>query len=85
FQTDDYDTRIYAYENDLLYVFSVPAYYYRGSRFYTMVKYSFGKAIDVWLRYSRTLYTNKDYISSGLNKIDSNTKSEIKFMMVVKF
>ena len=27
FDTDDYDARIYAYENDVLYSFSVPAYY----------------------------------------------------------
>ena len=30
FETDDYDTRIYAYEPDLLYNFSLPAYYGKG-------------------------------------------------------
>ncbi|MEP7171570.1 MAG: hypothetical protein ABI855_19520, partial [Bacteroidota bacterium] len=60
FDTQSYDSRIYAYENDLLYVYSIPFYYNRGSRFYVMLQYRVRKGIDIWLRYSQTLYTNQD-------------------------
>src|SRR6185436_18252229 len=37
FDSDSYDSRIYTYENDVLYAFSIPSYYYRGSRYYAVV------------------------------------------------
>src|SRR5690606_33466898 len=32
FDCDDYDNRQYAYEKDLLYAFSIPAFYNKGTR-----------------------------------------------------
>ena len=77
FNTDDYDSRIYAYEDNVLYAFSVPAYYYKGQRFYILASYEIGKNIDLWLRYSLSIYDNKTVISSGLDEINGNKKSEI--------
>lgn len=85
FDTDSYDERIYAYENDLLYVFSIPAYYYKGSRFYVMLKYEISENIDFWLRLSQTYYSNKTTISNGTTKIDGNTYSEIKAQLKIRF
>src|SRR5690606_38497650 len=34
FDTDSYDSRIYAYENDILYSYSIPAFYNKGYRYY---------------------------------------------------
>ncbi len=85
FDTDTYYSRIYAYENDLLYSYSIPPLYYRGIRTYIMLKYSFTRGIDLWLKYGRTTYSNRDYISSGLSEISGNTKSEIKIQLRVKF
>ncbi len=85
FDTKSYDTRIYTYESDLLYLYSIPYYYDQGSRFYAMVQYKVKKGIDIWLRYSQTLYTNIDVISSGLDEIDGNTKSEIKMQLRLEF
>ena len=39
FDTQSFDSRIYAYESDVLYAFSIPAYNGRGSRFYIVTKY----------------------------------------------
>ncbi|GAF98765.1 unnamed protein product, partial [marine sediment metagenome] len=47
FDTDSYDTRIYTYENNALYVFSVPSYYYKGSRAYALVRYTFLRRFDL--------------------------------------
>jgi hypothetical protein len=85
FDTDTYDSRIYAYESDLLYAFSIPAYYSKGTRFYFNLKYSISNYIDLWLRYSQTYFSDLDVISSGLNRINGNTKSEIKAQLRIKF
>jgi len=85
FDTHSFDTRIYAYENDLLYVYSIPFYYNRGSRFYLMLQYKVRKGIDIWLRYSQTLYADQNVISSGLDEIDGNTKSDVKMQVRFEF
>lgn len=79
FQTDSYDSRIYAYESEIPGVYSILANYYRGSRFYILLDYNITKRIELWVRYSQTFYDNKDVISEGsLSEIQGNTKSEIK-------
>lgn len=85
FDTDSYNSRIYAYENDILYLFSIPAYFYRGKRYYLTLKYHVAQNIDLWLRLSQWYYDNKDVISSGLNEIQGHTKSEVKIQLRIKF
>lgn len=85
FDTDTYEERLYAYESDVLYAFSIPSYYYKGSRFYLMGKYSIGRRIDIWLRYAITHYANKQVIGSGLDEIQGNNKSEIKVQLRFRF
>ncbi len=85
FQTDSYTSRIYAYENDVLYAYSIPAYYNKGTRTYLTLRYKFNKGIDLWLRYGITYYENADVISSGLEKINGNTKSDVKIQLRYKF
>jgi len=85
FDTDSYNSRIYAYENDVLYSYSIPAYYNRGTRTYLTVKYNVKRGIDVWLRYGLFYYDNIDVISSGLEEIQGNHKQEIKAQIRFKF
>jgi hypothetical protein len=85
FETDSYDSRIYAYENDVLFAFSIPSYYYRGSRSYFIIKYSGIRNVDLWFRVAQTYYNNKDEIGSGLDKINGNTKTEIKAQVRINF
>jgi len=84
FDTETYNARIYAYESDVLYAYSIPAYYYRGTRMYFMIRYKIIKRVDLWLRYSQTYYDNRTTINSGLNEIQGNTKSEIKAQIRIK-
>jgi hypothetical protein len=54
FKTDDWDSRLYTYENDLLYSFSIPALSGEGSRSYVMVAWRAGKFIDLRIKYCIT-------------------------------
>lgn len=85
FDTESFNSRIYAYENDVLYSFSIPAYFNRGTRTYLTLRYKVMRGIDVWLRYALTYYDNVDVISSGLEEIQGNTKQEIKAQVRFKF
>lgn len=85
FDADSYDARIYTYENDLPYTFSVPSFSGKGSRFYALVKLSVTKRVDLWFRYSITSYFDRDVISSGTSEIDGNHKSDFKAMVKISF
>jgi len=85
FDTDSYNTRIYAYENDILYAFSIPAYFNKGTRFYFNFKYKFNRAASLYLRYARTQYANTSSLGSGNTEIFGDTKSEIKLQLKLSF
>lgn len=85
FDTDGYDSRIYAYENDVLYAFSFPFYSDKGSRAYLLLRYRLTRNIDLYLRYAQTFYTNRTTIGSGLDEIQGNTRSEIKAQIRWRF
>ena len=85
FDTDDYDARIYAYENDVLYSYSITSYYDRGSRAYLTVHYKIKKGLDLWLRYAQSAFTNKLSIGSGYDLIDGKLKSELKAQVRITF
>ena len=78
FETDGYNSRIYAYENDVLYSFSIPAFYDKGFRYYLSLNYDISKKLSIWLRWAQTIYRGKNIIGSGLDKINNNTKTELK-------
>ncbi|MCY4779838.1 helix-hairpin-helix domain-containing protein [Sphingobacterium sp. UT-1RO-CII-1] len=78
FNTDSYETRIYAYENDVLYASSFPLYNKKGWRSYINARYRLGRHVDFWLRYAITVYRNEDSVGSGLEKSEGNRRSDIK-------
>lgn len=84
FDVEDYNSRIYAYENDLLYVFSVPAYYNRGIRVYGLLSYKFTSKIQFWMKLAHTWYENVDELGSGLNRIDGQYKTEFRCQLRIK-
>ncbi len=84
FETDSWNTRIYAFENDVLYAFSIPAYYSRGMRTFLLVKYSVTKEVDVWVRVAQTYFANQSVVGSGLDRINAPTRSEVKVQVRVK-
>lgn len=85
FDTDSYDTRMYSFENNALYVFAVPAYYYQGSRAYILVRYSFARHFDLWVRYGEFLYNNRSTLSSGAEEIKGSRKSDFVVQLRMSF
>lgn len=86
FETDSYNTRLYTYENDVLYSFSVPALYNQGHRAYLLLNYDVTKKIELWFRIAQTFYTNQSIQSAGdkLNEINSPSRTELKFQLRIK-
>lgn len=85
FDSDTYDSRLYAFENDLLYSFSIPAYSGRGTRIYALLKYSVGRNLDVWFKWGQFYYTDRDVIGSGKEAIVGPTKTELRAQIRYKF
>jgi hypothetical protein len=84
FDTEDYDARVYAYESDVLYSFSVPALYGKGMRVYLLGKWKPFKSLTLYARIGSTIYTDRDEISSGLTLIEGKHKTDLKVEAVWK-
>jgi hypothetical protein len=78
FETDSYNSRIYAYENDVLYSFSIPAFFDKGYRYYLNLNYDLTRKISIWVRWAQTIYRDNKTIGSGLDEIIGNKKSEFR-------
>jgi hypothetical protein len=85
FDTDSYDTRIYSFENNALYAFTVPAHYYKGNRAYVLLRYSFLNYFDLWVRYGVFIYNNRTTIGSGAEEILGDKKSDITIQLRMSF
>ena len=84
FDAQDYNARIYAYENDVLYSFSVPALYGKGMRIYLLGKVKLFNALTLYARVGSTIYSDRDEIGSGLTLIEGNHKTDLKVEAVWK-
>ena len=60
FSTESWDSRLYTYENDLLYSFSIPALSGDGSRSYIMAKWDIRHFGEVRIKYGLTEVTEKN-------------------------
>jgi predicted porin len=81
FETDDYNSRIYAYENDVLYSFSIPPFFDKGVRYYLNINYDVNRKLTLWGRLAQTVYSEKEVIGSGLDEIESNKRTQVKLQL----
>jgi hypothetical protein len=81
FDTDDFDSRLYAFENNVLWTFAIPAFSGRGIRHYLVGQYQISPKLTAYLRFARTTYTDRETISSGLQTIEGNKQTETTFLL----
>ena len=85
FQTDDYNSRLYAYENDVLYSYSIPVFYEKGYRYYLNVNYDITRKLSIWARIAQTINPDRETVGSGLDEINGNRKTEVKLQVIYRF
>ena len=78
FETGGYNSRIYAYENDVLYSYSIPSFSDKGFRYYATINFDLTRKISFWIRWAQTIYKNRNTVGSGLDEIQGNKRSELK-------
>jgi hypothetical protein len=76
FKTDSYDSRMYAYENDLPGAYSIPFFYKAGARSYAMVQWSPRKGLEVSAKFGRVAHRGAVSWGSGADKITGNRDDE---------
>ena len=84
FKTDNWDTRIYAYEKNILYAFSFPTFYGEGIRNYSVLKMNILKNITIYAKISWTHYFDRNEIGSDLEKINGNNKTDANLLIKIK-
>ena len=84
FDAKDYNARVYAYENDVLYSFSVPAMYGKGMRFYLLGKVKLFNSLTLYARIGRTIYSDRNTVGTGLSQIEGNHKTDLKVEAIWK-
>jgi hypothetical protein len=85
FSASGYEARLYSYEPHVLYMFSVPAYSGKGSRYLLMGNFKIAPNLHLWLRAARWKYNDRDVIGSGNQQVNSNRKTELTFQVRLKF
>lgn len=78
FDTDGFDARIYAYEHDLLYTFSIPVFSGRGERHYVLVRAQPTPAVHLELKYGATRYRDVTSVGSGLDVVPGSRIREVR-------
>ena len=80
FDAREWNNRIYLYEHDVLYAFSIPASYGLGGRAYVCVKWQVIPQLAIYLRVSETIY-DKNWASEHHR---SMTRTDIHFLLRAK-
>ena len=76
FSTGSYYTGIYAWENDILYGFSVPVLFGKGSRTYIVARWDIGKKFELRFKYGIT--------SAKTDGLNYKYTDELKFQLLIK-
>jgi hypothetical protein len=85
FETGGYESRMYAFENDVLYGYSIPVFSGKGYRYYLNFNYDLSRKLSVWGKFGQTIYAAQNTIGSGLDEIKGNKKSEVKIQLRYEF
>jgi hypothetical protein len=85
FDTKGFQTRFYSFENDMLYSFSIPAYYHRGSRFYLNLRFKALRNLTLEWRLAQTFWSNQNTVGSGLEETGKPSRTQMGAQMKYQF
>ena len=84
FDLDNFDSRIYAYENNLLYEFAIPAYTDKGVRYYFNLRHDVARNLTAEFRVART-YKLRGSHGSGNEAIEGPYRTDLKAQLRYTF
>ncbi|WP_294345012.1 helix-hairpin-helix domain-containing protein [Prosthecochloris sp.] len=85
FETDDYDSAIYVYEDDLPLVFTLKSYYGKGEAFFALLSYDLWKNFELTARYAKTWYDDRDAYGSGNDRRDTSAPASYHLGCALRF
>lgn len=80
FDARQWNNRIYIYENDVLYAYSIPFVYGLGGRFWLNMRYRISDCLSVYLRLSETVYQS----AWAVEHDKKNTRTDLHALVRVK-
>ncbi len=85
FQTEDYDSRVYEFEEDLRGVMSNVGLYGKGTRWYLMAAYRPFPFAELIAKYSATYLDEVKFIGSGNDMIDGGVNNRLNLGLEINF
>ncbi len=86
FDAPAYNNRIYSYEKDILYAFSIPMYYGRGARYYLNLKYELSNQLCFWFKVGQTVYADgRESVGTSYETIEGNRTTTVRCLVRWKF
>ncbi len=81
FDTAGFAARVFAYEDDLLYTFAVPAFSGRGQRAYLLIKALPSDRLSLQVKYAVTRFEDVVRVGSGLDETEGNRLRELRVQL----
>lgn len=77
-ETGGYNSRVYAYENDVMYSYAIPAFSGKGYRYYINMQRDWGKNWSIWVKWSQTILLSKKYVNGVGDELSDPYLSALK-------
>jgi len=85
YHTDGYNSRVYSYENDLLYYFAIPEFHGEGVRSYLNLKWQPCRLMTFYFKGGYTLRDGVSSMGSGNDATPGNRRFDIRGQLYLKF
>jgi hypothetical protein len=85
FHTNDYQTRLYSYEKNLLYAFNMPSFYGKGIRSAFTFQWNIFKQLTLSAKLGCTYYWDRNTIGTDLEEIEGAIKTDLYSSLRWKF
>ena len=85
FDADSFDSRIYAYENNVLRKFAIPAFFGEGIRFYINTRFKINRLLQAEVRYATVKVLNDAMLGSGTTEIEGDNRNDLILQLRLSF